>query len=1085
FLLLSVALIHLDAALIRQWSNRVQYRRNLEKVNDAVGEEDEKMRRWPLFWRVVFSVWKEAALLLAIGTVVAAVLIRQTVYHRVEMIRGVSQGLMVISDFENAERAVQAALALDPRNDDLMFDLARIKIGRGQEEEGLKIIRRKPVQERSLQVRVLEARALLALRRIGDVAEVVALFPREAQSLPAVAMVLAEFNVVLDKPLEVVKHVAVAAKGSGTQAGLRSLFPYLASRNLWDSIRLADSSLPYATPLQGVIAAEAHFRVNDIAGAANVLRSAMKDRELDPVFLNPVIRVAYEWPTSEWLERFEALLVANLDKLKPSDLALAMEGAFTAGRPDLGWLAYRRMEIMAPGDPMLLIIPAEYGRKWFSFRHEVIGIPGLQTEMVDIKPFLKAASGLSPWKELWERIPLAEELGGIITREGYQHRLKLCLGALEKMEAKNALDIRMQLLWGRVLGELGRWDEAHAKLRAFEAGAPQRHRDFLLTHAELFKLQSDWDACFEALGEFVRLNEHPPLAVWLDLANAAMSLDLGAYAMGCMEEARRDFPESEEWSLVMAGLWSYFGYSEEALFVANRMRNQPHPTVRIKLLMATGRIVEGQKLAMVENLQEPEGSRRQTELLPPAEWVLEWSGGRIGEADYERERKALKKHKAPFLEALNRVKAAWYDNRGRGQASDPAVWEAAGRDPREKAVALNELALLLMRQGRTNEADVVVSKSLTYKPDWSLSWRLKLILASSRTPAPSTTQQLNTLTALSSRARNACPRDPEIWLAQLVAGVREGAGVDWVDREMAAAGEFSPGTLVRAGSFLLSRNYTNAAAVAARAAIKEGHGLLPAAVLGVTTAVKIKDYPWALACARMGAEQALEPWSFYKIIIGLKGRSDKPDADVIQALEGLAAHHPEQSIWSAQLGEMYFRQGQTDRALGVLEDALAREEGKKQAPPRTYLMAAEAARREGRLGRAINILKLCRAKYPDNLVVLNNLVFTLAQEPMAVKEAVDLLPELLKAKRDDFAIYDTVALVYMKAGNLTQAQEYMKKALAMVRKGEYEWLQVYLNAAETQVKLGKYKDAKENLALIMKSPERTSGIEARARELQD
>jgi hypothetical protein len=55
----------------------------------------------------------------------------------------------------------------------------------------------------------------------------------------------------------------------------------------------------------------------------------------------------------------------------------------------------------------------------------------------------------------------------------------------------------------------------------------------------------------------------------------------------------------------------------------------------------------------------------------------------------------------------------------------------------------------------------------------------------------------------------------------------------------------------------------------------------------------------------------------------------------------------------------------------------------------------------------------------------------------------------------------------------------------MVRKGEYEWLEVYLNAAETQVKLGKYKDARESLALIMKSPERTSGIEARARELQD
>lgn len=891
-------------------------------------------------------------------------------------------------------------------------------------------------------------------------------------------MVLAEFNAVLDKPSEVAGYVVKAAHGMGTQEGIRNLFPYMASRDLWDSIRQSDSDLPYATPLQGVIAAESHLRINDIAGAANILRRCMKDRESNPIFLNPVIRVAHEWPIQEWLGRFESLFLVNLKQLKPGDLTLAMDGAFSVGRPDLGWLAYRRLETVAPDDPMLMIAPAEYGRKWFLFRHDIIGVPGSSREMVDIKPFLQFAGNQSPWKELWADIPLADELGGIITREGYQRRLRMCMDALVKVESQGKLDFRLQLLWGRVLGELGQWDEAHAKLKEFEVKTPRRHRDFLLAHADLYKAQSDWEASFEILSEYIRAESHPPLTVWLDLANAAMSLDLGAYAMGCMEEARRDYPESEEWSLAMAGMWSFFGFGEEALFVVNGMKNPPHPTLRAKLFMETGRVMEGQKLTMVENLGDLATPKRQTELLPPAEWVLEWRGGRIQDADYERERKAIKPHQAPFLKALNKARVAWYDRRGKGDASDVLMWDAIGRDAREKAVALNDLGLLLLRQGRTNEADRAIAKALDYMPRWSLLWRLKLI-----TCGPAENKA-----TLAETAMQSCPLDSELWLAYVVTKGRSGAGADWATREATKVSEAktqSPGTLVRAGDFWLRQDYTNAACLAARAAIRSGQGLLPAYVLGVTAAIKTKDYQWALACARGGAEQALEPWPFYKIIIGLKGRSGKADPDVIRALEELATRYPQEGIWAAQLGEVYFRKGQTDRALGVLEDALAREEGKKQALPRTYLLAAEAARREGNLARAIKILKACRAKYPDDVNVLNNLIFTLAQDPLYAGEAAALLPDLLKVKRDDFAIYDTAALVFMRVGDLRHAEEYMKKALTMVKRGEYAWLEVYLNAAEAQIRLGKYKDARESLSLIMKSPERTAAMDARARELQD
>ena len=1073
FLLLAVGLIHLDAVLLRQWLAFRQRQKDLATANDEIGEDEEKIRRWPFFWRFIFGWWKQVTAILVVLAIAVFFRLHLGPYHRAQMIRGVAQGLST-SDPETAQRAIQAALFLVPGDDDLLRDLARIKISRGKQEEALRIIQRKPAKDRSLEDRVLEARALLELKRITEAAETIALFPAESRRLPGVALVLAEFYAMMNKPAEVSTFVVLAARGVGTQERIRGLFPYMAARDLWESIRLSDSDLPYATTLQGLIAVESRLRVGDTTSAANVLRRAMKNRELEPACLNPAIRIMRDRPEVEWQRLFETLFMANLKTLKAPDLTLAMDGAFSIGRPDIGWLAFTRLTTVAPGDPMLLIAPAEYGRKWFQFRHEVLGAGGYGDALIDAKPFFQLSAGLPPWKELWKRIPLAGELGGLISREGYERQLKLCLDALKKIETQKALDMRLKLLWGRVLGELGRWDEAHEKLGAFEGESTHQHPLYLIAHAELYKAQGDWEMCYETLSEYVRTEPHPPLTVWLDLAQAAMSLDLGSYAMECMEEARRDYPESEEWSLAIAGMWSFFGFSEDALFVVNNMKHAPHPALRAKLLLATGRVAEGQKLVLVENLTDMIIPKRQTELLPPAEWALEWRGGQFTDEDYTLERKSLKPRQTPFLKALQGIKASWYSAKGQGGTSELSKWTGIGRDSREKALALGELTLLLLRQDRTNEAGIAITRALEYQPASGLLNRLNVLL------------KKNVRTA--SQALAAQPLDGELWLAYLVTTIRAGATPAWTDREILKAVDnhlYAPGTLVRAGDFLLRNDQTNAAAILARTAIKDGQGLLPADVLGVTTAIKLKDNAWALACARAGTEHALEPWPFYKIIIGLKARSGKSDPDTIRALEGLASHYPEDSIWAERLGEVYFQKGQTDRALGVLEDALAREAGQKQAVPRTYLLAAESARREGNIPRAIKILKSAYVRYPADVNVLNNLIFTLAQDPLYVSEALTLLPTLLATQKNDFAIHDTAALVYMRSGNLIEAEKHMQKALTLVKKGNYAWLEVYLNAAEAQLRMGKLRDARESLTMILKSPERSSVIDARARELQD
>jgi tetratricopeptide (TPR) repeat protein len=387
-------------------------------------------------------------------------------------------------------------------------------------------------------------------------------------------------------------------------------------------------------------------------------------------------------------------------------------------------------------------------------------------------------------------------------------------------------------------------------------------------------------------------------------------------------------------------------------------------------------------------------------------------------------------------------------------------------------LALAELAMLLMRQGRMEEAKKVAERAVVHMPGWSLMQRIRIVL----------TQDV----AKSEEAVRSCPWDGEVWLAYLVLKVRGGAPAPWVEQEIRRVIDgniYSPGTLVRAGDFLARRRMWTAAAMSARKAIKDGEGLLAAYVLGIRCALGVNDTEWAVSCAKSAAEQALEPWKFFKVIAGLKSVKGKKSVDASSALEELTAKYPEEGEWKERLGEMYFENGELAKAQQVLEDAIARESGKKQASIRTFLLAAEAARREGKLSQAIRLLRLGRSRYPNDLNMLNNLVYALAQDPQTAKEAAALVPFLLGKNKEDFALYDTAALACLRAGDMEGAERHMKKALNLVRQGGYAWLEVYLNAAETQIKLGRYKEAKAHLDRVRNVPSRSPEVERRARDL--
>jgi len=133
--------------------------------------------------------------------------------------------------------------------------------------------------------------------------------------------------------------------------------------------------------------------------------------------------------------------------------------------------------------------------------------------------------------------------------------------------------------------------------------------------------------------------------------------------------------------------------------------------------------------------------------------------------------------------------------------------------------------------------------------------------------------------------------------------------------------------------------------------------------------------------------------------------------------------------------------------------------------------------------KAVNILESAYAMKPDELSVLNNLVYLLAQNPNTLSRAKALMPKLLDMGSDSFAVMDTAAIVYLRSGDLEKAQEWMSKARAAIKDNSYSAPEVRLNAAEILMRSGKYKEARESIQILRHNNSRTDYIDQKARGL--
>ena len=1078
FLLITLLIVQTEVSGWRLASDK--RRRQKEAIERGERDQPDRATMLPHFWRLVYRWWLVTGVVIILAGLVGFAFYKYRSGHRAAMIKGVIEALME-SDPEAAERAVTAAMKLAPRDRDLISDRMNVLCMRGKYAEALQVMDGMGGGLTTMET-ILKSWALMAMGRAEEAVKTVDSLPENARNLPGVAIIRAEYAALRDNAADVARNIVVAATRRSLIRRVRGLYPYLASREQWKAIADSDIQVPYTDVMHALISVHANLKIGNLPGAMRSLEESLKTWPNDPRFLPGLFEVAVNRPGGPWEERAAANFTANLSVLDAEKLASHMRDCFALHRPDLAWLAYLRLKAVDPDDPALFLTPARYAEVWFTFRRRQIGLKADdKDETVDLKPFQKLTSHIGRFGEAWKRVPLGDELARSspdVVRSKY---LSLCIAELDRREKAGKLSSRLQLMYPTALAMSGRFQEAHTRLVQIAERYPELAADLLYQHAVLYNQEQKWQEAYEALRQYMAQVEQPNLPAYLLMVNVLMNLNLGVAAMDVCEVAGQKFPASPQIRLATAGIWDVFGFQDQALFLLSKGRESDiDPRILTQLLRETGRVREAERISVARglNAQGSTGAPAMPQpcLLTAAEaTVLKRWPVPLTEAEMADEARLLpdviKQATSPFVRCLESDMLEWLRSKGTA-ASSPEVWRTCGRDRLEQATALHRLAVVLARQKRYPEAQRAVEEAVGLMPQSAVLRRMAIALSDG---------DLKTVEA----ARLSCPDDPDVWLAWFVAKARAAGPGDWAKdeiRQASESGAFSVETFVRAGNFLLRTQMVAAASTAARYAQGRARGLVPADVLAIQCALSTNDLTWAMSAALQGSEHAADPGPFFETIVDIKTFGKSTDADMIGALEYLKERFSKDTQWGERLGLVYFQKRDTKRSLTVFEDILKGDI--KKVRVESLILAAEAARLEGEDRKALTILENAYAVYPDNIVILNNLVYNLAQDPKLLPRARELLPRLVEKGSGSFAVLDTAAMVYLKSGDLDKAKELMDKALLKLDEKDYSALEATLNSAQILFRLGKYDEARTILDKIRRDPARSSVVDLAARDLQ-
>lgn len=1077
FLLGAIVLVQIEVSWWKVWSRR---RKRLKHgIETGELEPPERASIIPGRLRRLLTVGTILSVVAVIGFSAFAMFYKSRRYHKVEMIKPVIEALMH-SNVLAAERAIGVLLKQDADDRELLVMRVRLCLMKGEFDKALDVLDELENMEDGLSLHetILKGWALMRQGHAAEAISLVNALPESADQLPGVAMIKAEFAAAEDKPVEAALNTVLAARSHMMVSRVRDMFPYLARREQWQAISDSDHDIPYNDVRCALIAVQANMRVGNIAGTARTLKHALKSWPNDRRFLHSLFAVARWWREGDWENIYADCLKANLMEFSADDLAIMMNQCWRLGRVDLAWALYKRLAVVDKNDPSLHLVPAQRSRQWFSVRTHDVGVQSEDKEArISLATLCRETQRIEPFSSLWQKVPLGEELAWAYMTVSRDRHIALCLDELDRRTESGDLTRRLEWMYPSALALAGRYPEAHTRLDEILDHYPEMKPEVLLQHAVFYDQKQKWQDSYESVFEYNQEKYLPNLTAQLMQVGALINMNVGVAAMDVVDKARLLFPGTVRLDLAEAAIWDVFGYKEQALFLLSKTKGGSDSPIAIQLLYDTGRFREAKELSEATGVGIIRRGKvlKQSFGLRPAQWAVARRWPELTEANIAKMLKPLdnllKEASSPYMLSLLKLTQDWLHAQGKEDTSDIGKWEVIGRNDRETVGALYRLATLLARNQQYSGAVSTIRRSLEILPKSPVLWRALVSMTEGNNEDVKA-------------AYNICPDDPNIWLGWLVANAKSHEDWKWAKNEINQVIDtrrFSSGTLTRAGRFFYEKKQLDIAGILAKAAIPRSRGLIPAYWLGLVTGIRTKDFGWALSCAIGGVENAEDPTPFFKAIVEIKAMGKTYDSDMLAALEYLTENQREEPQWAVTLGRAYFQKGDMQRALTIFDSVVREDSGNLR--PQTLLLAAEAARLEGKPWQAVRILESAYELYPERVSVLNNLVYVLALDKRTLTRARKLLPKLISIGNESFEVMDTVAMVYIRTGELESARKHMDAALGGLDRVSYSPQEMRLNAAELQVRLGKHEEAKQQLELLRQDAERSDFIDMKASKM--
>ena len=1049
FLLVAVFLVAIEAGAWRAYCVRKDAK--AEEDGGSDGTPDIYSSRWVLLSkRIGYGI---LVILLLLGVVGA--FYKKRPYHRAMMISGVIDELS-LDDIVVAYRAYSTALALAPDEPGILTQGVKILILRRQYEDALAILDRIPRADLNVMHQVFEARALVGLKKPDEALEVIEALPNASRGQPVVSMMRAQVAAMKDDVAGIVANIESAATSVHQVDNVRKLFPYLAAHEQWEVIAKCEQPVPYNSVIEISVAIRAHLKVSEFSKAGELLRQGIEKWPDELRFLGQAAALAVARPKKEWETLFADQLGLRLERLTADELSFSIESSFLVSRPDLAWAAYRQLAKVSPNDPMLDLAPVQFGHVWFTFRKHYLGLVSASVhDTVDLTSYyLAKAQGLD--------VPLVDEL----TAEDWDLRrgayLLKAVRRLRELDRAGELTPRMKFMYPVVLSMAGRFDQSRDRLSSLMDEFPRRRKEILFTLAKVYETSLNWPMVYETMRRHRDAGGLEQMHASMLQLTAMMHLEFGVHAFPLARTTRENFPGAEETRLIEAAMWYMYRDDEHALFLLTQKVGYMSSPLVPELLRRTERFSESARVRKVRGLDAPPVPELHEQRLIPmgAEIALNWpvpekkpsSGAGVSVTPVA----VPTATGSPFVDHLNDLKYEWKTAGWDGDLSIVERWAAIGRDDTERGIALHQLMVMFLLDDHKKAAVVAATRGTEAMPQAAYLWRARILLGGGAS---------DTVMA----AIESCPSDPEIWLAWLVTevrrrkelGISKGSGNEDLDKwaegvivTVLADGQMPPGTMIRAGDFLIREGLAGSATLAARASIKTCRGLLTAYVLGIRCGVATGDVELILKCAGLAAEHALAPRQFYQLIAEIRLQKSEGDEIAIKAMEKLSALDVDNTRWVTKLSQAYLFRGDAQRVLSLLEPLMGK--GDAESTVRTGVLVSEAHRREGSIGASVAILEDAYSKYPGSVVLLNNLIYNLALDQATVPRALQMLPDLLKRWPDSFVPLETAAVVYRSTGDIEKAQASLKAALETIAKTDRRWLVSFPVVVDVSVYEGEY-----------------------------